>query len=50
MEWSFTQVDVMPGWQTFVNDNGNKMSNGFQIFNTYSIGYHVKHFKDRFFI
>jgi hypothetical protein len=46
----FAQVDVMPAWQTFVNDNGNKIDNGFQIFNTYSIGYHVKLFKDRFFV
>lgn len=46
----FAQVDVMPAWQTFVNDSGNKIDNGFQIFNTYSIGYHVKLFKDRFFI
>jgi hypothetical protein len=46
----FGQVDVMPAWQTFVNHNGNKIDNGFQIFNTYSIGYHVKLFKDRFFI
>lgn len=46
----FAQVDVMPAWQTFVNENGYKIDNGFQIFNTYSIGYHVKLFKDRFFI
>ncbi len=46
----FAQVDVMPAWQTFVDDNGNKIDNGFQIFNTYSIGYHVKLFKDRFFV
>lgn len=46
----FAQVDVMPAWQTFVNEDGNKIDNGFQIFNTYSIGYHIKLFKDRFFI
>ena len=46
----FAQVDVMPAFQTFVNDNGKKIDNGFQIFNTYSIGYHIKLFKDRFFI
>ncbi|HEY1048002.1 MAG TPA: hypothetical protein VGF79_16290 [Bacteroidia bacterium] len=45
----FAQVDIMPAWQTFVNDNGNKFDNGFQIFNTYSIGYHIKLFKDRLF-
>ncbi len=44
----FAQVDVMPAFQTFVNDNGKK-DNGFQIFNTYSIGYHIKLFKDRLF-
>lgn len=45
----FAQVDVMPAFQTFVNDNGKKIDKGFQIFNTYSIGYHIKFFKDRLF-
>ncbi len=46
----FAQVDVMPAWQTFVSDDAEKIDKGFQIFNTYSIGYHVKLFKDRFFL
>jgi hypothetical protein len=46
----YAGVHVMNAWQTFVNDNGNKIGNGFQIFNTYRVGYHVKLFKDRFFI
>ncbi len=46
----FAQVDVMPAWQTFVNDDGNRVDTGFQVFNTYSVGYHVKLFKDRFFV
>ena len=46
----YAGVHVMPAWQTFINDNGNKIDNGFQIFNTYRVGYHVKLFKDRFFI
>lgn len=45
----FAQVDLMPAWQTFVNDSGAKIDNGFQLFNTYSIGYHLKLFKDRAF-
>lgn len=36
--------------QIFVNENDKKIDNGFQIFNTYRIGYHIKLFKDRFFI
>ncbi len=45
----FAQVDVMPAFQTFVDESGSKIDNGFQIFNTYSVGYRVKLFKDRFF-
>ncbi|GAB4335987.1 MAG: hypothetical protein OHK0038_14020 [Flammeovirgaceae bacterium] len=46
----YAGIHVMNAWQTFVDDNGNKIDNGFQIFNTYRIGYHIKLFKDRFFI
>jgi hypothetical protein len=46
----YAAVHVMPTWQTFVNENGNKVDNGFQIFNTNRIGYHIKLFKDSFFI
>ncbi len=45
-EGLFTGVHVMPAWQTFVNDNGEKIDNGFQIFNTYRVGYHVNLFKE----
>lgn len=46
----YTAVHVMPMLQTFVSDNGNKVGNGFMIFNTFRVGYHIKFFKDRFFI
>lgn len=46
----YAAVHVMPMWQTFVNDNGNKVGNGFHIFNSYRIGYHIKLFKDKLFI
>ena len=46
----YAAVHVMPMWQTFVNDNGNKVDNGFHIFNSYRIGYHIKIFKDKLFI
>jgi len=46
----YTELNVMPTWQSFVNNNGRKIDKGFQIFNTYRIGYHIKLFKDRFFI
>ncbi|HEX7366334.1 MAG TPA: hypothetical protein VF273_04515 [Pelobium sp.] len=46
----YAELNVMPSSQKFVNEDGNKIDNGFQVFNTYRIGYHVKLFSDRFFI
>jgi hypothetical protein len=46
----YAVVHVMPMWQTFVNDNGNKVGDGFHLFNSYQVGYNIKLFKDRFFI
>lgn len=46
----YAAVHIMPMWQTFVNDDGNKVDNGFHIFNSYRVGYHIKLFKDRLFI
>ncbi|MBX2915500.1 MAG: hypothetical protein KF856_09560 [Cyclobacteriaceae bacterium] len=46
----YAELNVMPTIQKFVNDNGKKIDNGFQLFNTYRVGYHIKLFKDRFFI
>jgi len=46
----YTGVHVMHAWQAFVNANGKKIDNGFQIFNTYRAGYPFKLFNDKFFI
>ncbi|MDO1451364.1 hypothetical protein Q0590_34130 [Rhodocytophaga aerolata] len=46
----YAELNVMPSRQTFVGNDGKKISNGFQLFNTYRIGYHIKLLKDRFFI
>lgn len=46
----YVAVHVMPMWQTFKNENGHKVGDGFIIFNTYRVGYHIKLFKDKFFI
>lgn len=46
----YAQIHVMSLFQDFVNEEGKKIDNGFQIFNQYRVGYHIKLFKDRFFI
>jgi len=46
----YSALHVMSGWQSFFNESGAKIAKGFQIFNTYRLGYHFKLFNDRFFI
>lgn len=46
----YAELNVMPTVQGFVNTNGTKVDDGFQIFNTYRVGYHIKLFKDKFFL
>lgn len=46
----YTGIHVMNSWQTFKDEEAQKIDKGFQIFNTYRAGYHFKLFKDRFFI
>ena len=46
----YVAIHATPMWQTFKNENGAKIDNGFIIFNTNRVGYHIKLFKDKFFI
>ena len=46
----YAQIHVMFLFQHFVNEQGRKIDNGFQFFNQYRVGYHIKLFKDRVFI
>lgn len=46
----YTGVHVMSAWQDFVNEKGVIIDKGFQIFNTYRVGYHIKLLNNRFFI
>ncbi|MEO7081161.1 MAG: hypothetical protein ABIY71_06510, partial [Flavobacteriales bacterium] len=46
----YAGVHVMSAWQTFVGPEDQRVDDGFQIFNTYRVGYHIKLFRDRFFI
>ena len=46
----YTGVHVMSAWQPFITNNEDKIDHGFQIFNTYRLGYHFKLFGDQFFI
>ena len=46
----YTAIHIMNARQTFVDDDGNKIKNGYQMFNSYRLGYQLKFFKNKFFI
>jgi hypothetical protein len=46
----YIAIHIMNAKQTFVDVNNNKIKNGYQMFNTYRLGYQLRFFKNRFFI
>lgn len=46
----YTAIHAAGFKQKYVDTSGNKIQNGFQLFMTGRLGYHVRLFKDRFFI
>ncbi len=46
----YNAVHAMNTAQRFVDQDGNKIKNGYQLFMTYRLGYQFKFFKNRFFI
>jgi len=46
----YTGIHAFNAHQTFLDDNNKKLKNGYQLFMTYRLGYHLKFFNNRFFI
>ncbi|WP_027418175.1 hypothetical protein [Crocinitomix catalasitica] len=46
----YAGIHIMNAYQFFVDEKGNQIENGYQMFNTYRLGYHFKLFNNRFFI
>lgn len=49
-EGLYVAAHSMGAFQRFVDDDGANIDNGFQVFNTYRLGYHFRLFGDKFFI
>jgi hypothetical protein len=47
---AYTAVHAMNALQKYVDDDNKKIQNGYQLFMTYRLGYHIQLFKNRFFI
>jgi hypothetical protein len=47
----FATVEVLPQFQTYLDENDKKVGDGFQLYNSYHLGYHIAFGKQkRFFI
>ncbi|MEM1216363.1 MAG: hypothetical protein AAGJ82_11795 [Bacteroidota bacterium] len=46
----YTGIHVMNTWQSFRNEANVEIATGFQLFNTYRVGYHIKLLRNRFFL
>jgi hypothetical protein len=46
----YSAVHVTPFSQKFLDQEGDKIQHGFQLFTVFRTGYHVRLFKDRFFV
>ncbi len=46
----YTGVHAMNAFQKYIDEDNNKIANGYTLFMTYRLGYQVKLFKNRFFI
>lgn len=47
---AYTAVHAMNALQRYIDDDHNKLQNGYQLFMTYRLGYHFQMFNNRLFI
>ena len=46
----FATVEVLPLFKTYLDENNKEAGNGFKLYTTFHIGYHIGLFKNRMFI
>jgi len=46
----FTQVEILPLWKIYLDEYKNKIGDGFKLYTTYHLGYHIPLFKNRLFL
>jgi hypothetical protein len=46
----FTSIEILPLKKTYLDENNIKKGDGFKLYTTYHLGYHVPLFKNRLFI
>ena len=46
----FASIEILPLLKTYLDENNKKIGNGFKLYTTYHLGYHIPLFKGRLFI
>jgi hypothetical protein len=46
----FASIEILPLLKKYTDDNGKKIDNGFKLYTSYHIGYHIPLFKDRVYL
>ena len=46
----FATVEILPQLKTYLDQNNNEIGNGFKLYTTYHLGYHIPLFKNRMYI
>lgn len=46
----FATVEILPQIKTYLDENKNKVGNGFKLYTSYHLGYHITLFKGRMFL
>ncbi len=46
----FATIEILPQLKTYLDENNAKIGNGFKLYTSYHLGYHVSFFKNRMFI
>jgi len=46
----FATIEVLPQLKTYIDKNDKKIGNGFKLYTSYHLGYHIAFFKDRMFV
>lgn len=46
----YTSIEILPLIKKYMDNDKNKIDNGFKLYTTYHLGYHISLFKNRFFL
>ena len=49
-EGLFATIEVLPQLKTYIDKNDKKIGNGFKLYTSYHLGYHISFFKDQVYL